>query len=564
MKILLCALNSKYIHSNLAVRYLKKNMGEVDCECTIREFTINERIEKILESIISESPDIVGFSCYIWNIEYITKLSKLIKLIDSNIEILYGGPEVSFECDSFLKNSDGDYLIKGEGEETFKEFVKLRVQNANLSTNPIKGLYFKIDNKIGFGGERELTDINKLIFPYEEDEDLSNKIVYYEASRGCPFFCKYCLSSTIHGVRLLEIERVKKELDFFIRKKVKLIKFVDRTFNCKINYAKEIWEYLIGCDTDATFHFELSVDLLTDDVIDLLGTAPRGRFQFECGVQTTNEEVLRNVNRYSKYEKIRNNVIRLKNNNNIKLHLDLIAGLPGENFSSFKKSFNDVYSLKPEEIQLGFLKILKGSLMKDESEKWGLISSPFPPYEILRNNEIDYKGLEILKRVEAVFDKYYNSGKFATILNYFEKCFDDAFTFYYKLGNYFYENKYFESSLSSVGYYKALVDFNFDVVKKDNELLNELVKFDYLRFNRRKWIPQFISRNVNKNIENGVRNYIKNNPKYRKIASYHVEKFHFDCISMLINSQIIEKDTLILFDDIDFNIYDDISNFNNI
>lgn len=561
MKILLCALNSKYIHSNLAVRYLKKNMGDVDCECKIKEFTINERIENILESIIFENPDIVGFSCYIWNIEYVTKLSKLIKLVNKKIEILYGGPEVSFECENFLKNNVGDYLIKGEGEETFREFIKIKVQDADLSTNPIKGLYFKINDRISFGGERELIDLNQLIFPYDEDENLDNKIVYYEASRGCPFFCKYCLSSTIHGVRLLDIERVKKELDFFIKKKVKLIKFVDRTFNCKINYAKEIWEYLMECDTDATFHFELSVDLLTDEVIDLLSNAPKGRFQFECGVQTTNEEVLRNVNRYSKYEEIKNNIIRLKNKNNIKLHLDLIAGLPKEDFSSFRNSFNDVYSLKPEEIQLGFLKILKGSQMKEESEKWGLVSSPYPPYEILKTDAIDYKELEILKRIESVFDKYYNSGKFTTILNYFEKCFDDAFTFYYRLGKYFYDNGYFKNTLSSVDYYKALVDFNHDVVGKNNELLNELVKFDYLRFNRRKWIPQFILRDVDKNIENKVRNYIKCDQKYAKIASYHIEKFRYDCISMLINSQIIERETLILFDDVSFNVYNEISKF---
>lgn len=558
MKILLTAINSQYIHSNLAVRYLKKSVNDLDCECIVKEFTINDRIEKILQEIIITEPNIVAFSCYIWNIEYVKKLSKLIKAVDEHIEIMYGGPEVSFDCIEFLKNNVGEYLIEGEGEQTFREFVKAKINIENFSELcKIKGMYLKENDDIVFGGEREDMDINELPFPYDEDENLDNKIVYYEASRGCPFHCKYCLSSVTHGVRFMNIERVKRDLDYFIRKKVKLVKFVDRTFNCNLNFAQAIWEYLIECDTEATFHFEMSIDLLTPQIIQILKQAPKGRLQFECGVQTTNEEVLKNINRYSKFDSIKQNVTAIRRNNNIKQHLDLIAGLPGEDFKSFKKSFDDVYSLKCEEVQLGFLKLLKGSPMRDEADTWGMRFSPYPPYEILKTDSISYKEIIQLKRTEAVFDKYYNSGKFRTVINYLEVSYDSAFDLYNKLGNYFYERGYFSRSLSSPEYYKALDDFNNDVVKQDKDVLNEYIKFDYLRFNRRKWVPEFIVRYNDKKRDNVIKSILKK--KYGNIKDYHVELFHYNPISMFKNSAIEKGEYLLLFDNKYFDIYFDIS-----
>ena len=558
MKILLTAINSQYIHSNLAVRYLKKSVNDLDCECIVKEFTINDRIEKILQEIIITEPNIVAFSCYIWNIEYVKKLSKLIKAVDEHIEIMYGGPEVSFDCIEFLKNNVGEYLIEGEGEQTFREFVKAKINIENFSELcKIKGMYLKENDDIVFGGEREDMDINELPFPYDEDENLDNKIVYYEASRGCPFHCKYCLSSVTHGVRFMNIERVKRDLDYFIRKKVKLVKFVDRTFNCNLNFAQAIWEYLIECDTEATFHFEMSIDLLTPQIIQILKQAPKGRLQFECGVQTTNEEVLKNINRYSKFDSIKQNVTAIRRNNNIKQHLDLIAGLPGEDFKSFKKSFDDVYSLKCEEVQLGFLKLLKGSPMRDEADTWGMRFSPYPPYEILKTDSISYKEIIQLKRTEAVFDKYYNSGKFRTVINYLEVSYDSAFDLYNKLGNYFYERRYFSRSLSSPEYYKALADFNNDVVKQDKDVLNEYIKFDYLRFNRRKWVPEFIVRYNDKKRDNVIKSILKK--KYGNIKDYHVELFHYNPISMFKHSAIEKGEYLLLFDNKYFDIYFDIS-----
>ena len=379
----------------------------MDYKCKVKEFSINDRIEKVFENIITENPDIVAFSCYIWNIEYVKKLANLIKTLNSKIEILFGGPEVSYDAENFLLHNPGDYLIEGEGEAIYREFVQWRISKRDYHEAPnIKGLYQKIDNKIIYGGERLLMNFNEVVFPYREDDDLKNKIVYYESSRGCPFNCKYCLSSISNGVRFLNVDRVKRELQFFIDKGVKLIKFVDRTFNCNHKFSMEIWKFLINANTDATFHFEISADILKDEEIELLKTAPKGRIQLEIGVQTTNEDILKNINRNIKFKDIKEKVLKLQKNRNIKQHLDLIAGLPGENYERFRKSFNDLYSIRPEEIQLGFLKLLKGSAMRYEAEQWGMVYSPYAPYEIFKTDSLSYEEILKLKRVEAMVDKY--------------------------------------------------------------------------------------------------------------------------------------------------------------
>ncbi len=291
MKVLLVAINSKYIHSNLALRYLRANTEDLNYECALKEFTINDRKENILEKIIMEKADLVAFSCYIWNLEYVEELANLIKLIKPSTEIVFGGPEVSYDSESFLRKVPGEYVIEGEGEETFREFIKCKIVNKSLDR--VKGLYIKTLNGIEYTGERHNISMNSVVFPYKKEEDLKNKIVYYEASRGCPFKCKYCLSSTLHGVRFHDIERVKKEIKFLVDKNVKLIKFVDRTFNCNHKFAMGIWEYILNLDTDATFHFEISADLLTKEELEILSKGKEGRIQFEVGVQTTNNEVLK-------------------------------------------------------------------------------------------------------------------------------------------------------------------------------------------------------------------------------------------------------------------------------
>ena len=367
MKILLTAINSKFVHSNLAVRYLKAFTADLPYVGKIREFSINDREENVLKEIIEEKPDVVAFSTYIWNVEMVTRLANLISMLNPKIEILYGGPEVSFDSRVFLKDNVGHYIIEGEGEKTFREFVEFKLGNKEIDS--IKGMHYRRRDNIYSNGSRPLMDMEEIVFPYEEEEDLNNKIVYFEGSRGCPFNCKYCLSSTTHGVRFHSIERVLKELQFFIDKEVTLVKFVDRTFNCNHKYSMAIWDFLIKANTKTQFHFEISADILKEEEIELLKKAPEGRFQFEVGVQTTNDQVLKNINRFVNFSDIKEKVVELLSIRNIKQHLDLIAGLPGEDYSSFVKSFNDVHSIRPEEIQLGFLKLLKGSSMREDSRK---------------------------------------------------------------------------------------------------------------------------------------------------------------------------------------------------
>lgn len=546
MKVVLVGINSKYIHSNLAIRYLKAYTRELNYECLIREFTINDKFERVVEELIIEKADILAFSCYIWNIEFIKRVVVTIKLINPDIEIIYGGPEVSYNCKTFLNKNDGEYLIEGEGEETFKELIEYKLNLKDIED--IKGLYYKKNGEVLYNGKRELMDIGKVVFPYTEKDNFKNKIVYYEASRGCPFSCKYCLSSTSHGVRFLDIERVKKELQFLSDKKVKLVKFVDRTFNCNSNFAIEIWRYLIDMDTETTFHFEISADILTSDEIELLASAPEGRFQFEVGVQTTNKDVLKNINRHVNYDDIKTKVIELQKFGNIKQHLDLIAGLPGEDFESFKKSFNDVYSIKPEEIQLGFLKLLKGTDMRKESDKWGMVYSPYPPYEILKTNHISYKEIIILKRIEKMIDKYYNSGKFENILNYFMDKFETPFDFYYSLGNFCYRKGYLSRNISAVYYYKIFLEFNEEHLKDKNDILREIIKYDYLKYNKKRWLPKFLHRDINKEVERSIKKFFKNS-NINFEGNIHVECFNINMLKYINDNQIEKGKFYLVFDE---------------
>jgi len=541
MKVVLTAINAKYIHSNLAVRYLQAYTKGMEYDCSVMEFSINDRREKVLEDLILEKPDIVAFSCYIWNIGFVKYLSRHIKLINPDCLILFGGPEVSYDSGLFLSENAGDFVIEGEGEDTYKEFI-LKYNELVSSGQDwllekmagfnIKGLYTKHGGIISYGGKRSLMDMAKIIFPYSEMDSLKNKIVYYEASRGCPFSCKYCLSSTIHGVRFQDMARIKKELGFFIENDVKLVKFVDRTFNCNKIFAQSIWEYLISHKGETRFHFEISADLLDKDELELLGMAPAGLFQFEVGVQTTNNEVLKNISRNVNFEDIKEKVLEMEKIRNIKQHLDLIAGLPGEDFHSFKRSFNDVFSLRPEEIQLGFLKLLKGSKMLEEAEIWGMVYSPEPPYEILKTKHISYEELVILKRVEEVLDKYYNSNKFGNIIDYFLSKYKSPFDFFYDLGAYFHNKGLFSRNISSADYYKVFIDFAGDRFDKDQLLLKEIIKFDYLKHNRKKWLPDFLNRENDREAERMIRLKTKRN--------VHVEKYFID-INTYLKSGMMNK-----------------------
>ena len=539
MKVVLVGINSQYFHSNLAIRYLKSFTKDLDCEIVLKEFTINDRKENIVKELYKEKANIIGFSTYIWNVTLVKEISDLLKIINEDVEIVYGGPEVSYDPCEILKKFSGDYIIEGEGEETFREFLIEKLKNNdNEKLLQIKGLYTKKGNEIIYGGKRPLMDMNNLVFPYEEDEDLENKIAYFESSRGCPFMCSYCLSSTTHGVRFLDIDRVKKELKYFVDKGVSLVKFVDRTFNCNHKFAKEIWSYLIECGGDTTFHFEISADLLTKEEIEILSKAPKDKFQFEVGVQTTNNEVLRNINRFVNYENIKEKVDEVKKYKNIKQHLDLIAGLPGEDLESFIKSFNDVYAIEPEEIQLGFLKLLKGSKMREDAEKWGMKASPYPPYEILYTKKISYKNILVLKKVEEMVDKYYNAGKFDISIKFLLKYFDTPFEFYKALSDFYEEQGYFKRNISNTDYYKVLFDFSLQIIKGENDIFLNLLKHEYLLYNKKKWIPDFLDRiYLDKKVEKNLR---KNLSKQD-----HIEVYNYDVLKF-IKEDIINKEKYVL------------------
>lgn len=530
------------------MRYLKAFTKDLDFQGDIKEFSINDRVENILEGIIEEKPDVVAFSCYIWNMEFVNRLAELIKLVDPNIEILYGGPEVSYEGKEFLENHPGEYVIVGEGEKTFREFVLYKLEEGKIED--IKGLNYKRDGKVFENSKRPEMDMNELVFPYTYEEDINNKIVYYEASRGCPFKCKYCLSSVMHGVRFLDVERVKKELKYFMERGLKLVKFVDRTFNCNREYTVELLKYLSEQDTETRFHFEVAADLLTAEQIEILNNAPKGRFQLEVGVQTTNNEVLHNINRYITYENIKEKVLKVASGKNVMQHLDLIAGLPGEDLESFKKSFNDVHAIRPDEIQLGFLKLLKGSSMREEAEKWGIVYSPYAPYEIIRSKDISYEELLLLKKVEAMVDKYYNSCKFNNVIKFFLDIYDKPFDFYYDLAMFFEEKGNFKRSIGNVEYYKILLDFYLEKIGGEDEgLFKEVLKFDYLCFNKKRWLPDFLVRTITKEDEQNIKDSFDRQMPFKKA---HIEKFEVDIINYIKNGKINFEPKYLIFDEMNF------------
>lgn len=530
------------------MRYLKAFTKDLDFQGDIKEFSINDRVENILEGIIEEKPDVVAFSCYIWNMEFVNRLAELIKLVDPKIEILYGGPEVSYEGKEFLENHEGEYVIVGEGEKTFREFVFYKLGEGKIED--IKGLNYKRDGKVFENPKRPEMDMNELVFPYTYEEDINNKIVYYEASRGCPFKCKYCLSSVMHGVRFLDVERVKKELKYFMERGLKLVKFVDRTFNCNREYTVELLKYLSEQDTETRFHFEVAADLLTEEQIEILNNAPKGRFQLEVGVQTTNNEVLHNINRYITYENIKEKVLKVAAGKNVMQHLDLIAGLPGEDLESFKKSFNDVHDIRPDEIQLGFLKLLKGSSMREEAEKWGIVYSPYAPYEIIRSKDISYEELLLLKKVEAMVDKYYNSCKFNNVIKFFLNIYEKPFDFYYDLAMFFEEKGNFKRSIGNVEYYKILLDFYLEKIGGEDEgLFKEVLKFDYLCFNKKRWLPDFLLRTITKEDEQSIKDSFDRQMPFKKA---HIEKFEIDIINYIKNGEINFEPKYLIFDEMNF------------
>ena len=467
MKVLLAAINAKYIHSNLGIYSLKtygekmlKEWGLAEqAEISLAEYTINHQMEQILQDIYKRKPDVIGFSCYIWNISYVKVILADIKKVLPDVKIWAGGPEVSYHGEAFLKEEPAvDLVMMGEGEITFAHFLKALLEGEDLKQVP--GLMVRnADGTFTDTGFRQVMDMSQIPFPYAfmDMKELEHRIIYYESSRGCPFSCAYCLSSIDKKLRFRSLDLVLPELEWFLQAKVPQVKFVDRTFNCKKSHAMAIWQYIRDHDNGVTnFHFEIAADLLDKDELDLLSTMRPGLVQLEIGVQSTNEKTLETIRRKTDIEEIRQITATINSWHNIHQHLDLIAGLPWEDLESFKKSFNDVYEMEPEQLQLGFLKVLKGSYMEELIPDCDLLYSAAPPYEVLCTKWLSYGDVLELKDIEEMTEVHYNSRQFTCTLKELEKEFDTPYEMFSFMAGYYNKNHLFGISHSRIARYEIL------------------------------------------------------------------------------------------------------------
>ena len=486
MKILLAACNAKYIHSNLAVYDLQAYASDYADHIVLKEYTINQQKDDIMRDIYLEHPDVVCVSCYIWNLSFVKELmADLIKILPG-ADFWAGGPEVSYDAEKFLtENSEFKGVMVGEGEETFKELAGHYVEKNPQNLKNMTGICYRDGDQIIHNGWRQIMDLSSIPFIYKDLSEFKNRIIYYESSRGCPFSCSYCLSSIDKKLRFRDTETVKKELQFFIDNKVPQVKFVDRTFNCKHDHAMAIWKYINEHDNGVTnFHFEISADLLREEELQEMSTMRPGLIQLEIGVQSTNPDTIKAIHRTMDFEKLKGIVDRIHSFGNIHQHLDLIAGLPYEDYDSFRHSFNDVYALKPQQLQLGFLKVLKGSNMMEMCREYGIVYKTQEPYEVLSTKWLDYDHVLKLKTVENMVEVYYNSGQFQNTLEYLEKFFPDAFSIYERLGSFYMEKGYGDVSHTRMRRYEILLEFLEDVPEISMDQVKDQMVYDlYLREN---------------------------------------------------------------------------------
>lgn len=486
MKILLAACNAKYIHSNLAVYDLQAYAAEYADHIVLKEYTINQQKDDIMRDIYLEHPDVVCVSCYIWNVSFVKELMADLTKILPDADFWAGGPEVSYDAEKFLtENPEFKGVMVGEGEETFRELAGYYVEKNPQDLKDMTGICYKDGEKIIHNGWRQIMDLSSIPFIYKDLSDFKNRIIYYESSRGCPFSCSYCLSSIDKKLRFRDTEMVKKELQFFIDNKVPQVKFVDRTFNCKHDHAMAIWKYINEHDNGVTnFHFEISADLLREEELQEISTMRPGLIQLEIGVQSTNPDTIKAIHRTMDFEKLKGIVDRIHSFGNIHQHLDLIAGLPYEDYDSFRHSFNDVYALKPQQLQLGFLKVLKGSHMMEMCQEYGIVYKTREPYEVLSTKWLDYDHVLKLKTVENMVEVYYNSGQFQNTLEYLEGFFPDAFSIYERLGNFYMEKGYGDVSHTRMRRYEILLEFLEDVSEISMDQVKDQMVYDlYLREN---------------------------------------------------------------------------------
>lgn len=490
MKTLLVAIDSKFIHSSLAVyslyetalEYEKKYGGDIG-QLSLKEYTINDIYENVLLDIMDQKADSIAFAVYIWNIDFARKLIGDIRAIDPNCLIILGGPEVSHGTDLLY-----DYIIIGEGERAFYGLL-CYLNNYNLS---VKDFNFTIDKDKVYADL--IPDLKEIPFPYNKNniKNFENRIIYYESSRGCPYSCAYCLSSVEKGLRFLDLDRVYKDLDFFIENRVKQVKFVDRTFNCNPKRAYRIFEYIIehARDCETNFHFEVGADLFDEETLKLLASAPLALIQFEAGIQSTYEKALIESVRKTDLDKVFYNIKKIISMDNINMHVDLIAGLPYETLDIFKKSFNDAYSLKAHQLQLGFLKILRGTPLNDLADKHGYVFSNNSPYTILKNNYLSNEDIRRLMKIEDVFNKVYNSGKFILSMDRLLSYYKSPFDMYEDLALYFEERGYSLASMASRLVYDLVFEFIHRKFPEKKEDFAKILLIDFFGADRSDAPPE--------------------------------------------------------------------------
>ncbi len=494
MKVLLSTLNAKYIHSSLALQDLAAYCRTPEWEIAVREYTVNNGLLEILSDIYTCQADIIGLACYIWNIEASLALAALIKKVQPQAVIVLGGPEVSYQPEGILADHAAvDYIILGEGEQTLKGLLAALLNKQ--AVNACAGLAYRCQGTIVPGQPQVVDRLDDIPFPYIEEEmaGFKNKIIYYESSRGCPFSCQYCLSSATSGVRFLSQERVISDLQFFVDHDVRQVKFVDRTFNARKEHYFPILKFLARQTCRTNFHFEIAADIWDPEVVEFLQHVPPERFQFEIGIQSTNEQTLSAIKRHNNWSKIVKNVSKVKSYGNIHLHLDLIVGLPYEPLAVFAKSFDEAYSLQPDMLQIGFLKLLKGSGIRREAAAHGYIYMDHAPYEVLGNDYLDYGQIRRLKLFEEVFEQVYNSARFTYSLPWLIALTGDgAFNFYYKLACYWEQHGYQLVAHSGKTLYTYMAEFCAAFYPEAVPYYQEFLKFDALMSENGTVRPEFL------------------------------------------------------------------------
>ncbi len=554
MKVLLVAVNAKYIHSNLAIYSLQAYARKYAENIVKIELTINHSEEDILKQIYNEKADVVAFSCYIWNIGVITRVASELKKVLPDTRIWLGGPEVSYDAKACLQDNRAiDGIMIGEGEQSFLELLEYYVEGTKELKN-IEGIAYKDkQEKVIITPVRQPLSLDVIPFPYEDLEDFKNRIIYYESSRGCPFSCSYCLSSIDKRVRLRSTELVKKELEYLIDHKVPQIKFVDRTFNCNKKHAMDIWSFIKEKDNGITnFHFEISADLLGESEIEFLSTLRPGQIQFEIGVQSTNPDTIEAIHRNMDFLKLSSNVRKIKQGNNIHLHLDLIAGLPMEDYYSFERSFQEVYQLKPDQLQLGFLKILKGSSMETDSRTYGITYRSTPPYEVLFTKWLTYEEVLKIKGICEMVEIYYNSSQFTYAISFLEHFYSSPMQLYQALSDYYKTKNMFMVAHSRIKRYEILLDFFKEIVIESEEtkdksewitLMEEILVLDLFLREAMKTRPEFAPERPSQRRLREIYDLVEIDHRL-----LHIEEFTFDVMASAGSGHRVKKKTIMLFD----------------